>query len=119
MKIKILWVLLFVLVTFFSYQILLHAQLPDTMTAAWDANPATDNVVNYSVYVDGNNVANPTSTSAPFTLTTVGAHTVWVTATNNLGNISPASASTIVDCTAAGCGVRPPAAPTGLRFTIP
>jgi hypothetical protein len=116
---RILLLVCFVLVALFSFRVLLHAQLPDTMTAIWDANPAGDSVVNYSVYVDGNNVANPTTPSSPFTLSTVGAHTVWVTATNNLGNISPASASTIVDCTAAGCVVRPPAAPTGLRFTIP
>lgn len=68
----------------------LEAQsLPVTKTVAWDANPASDNVTNYVVRLDGVIIGSPTATSMPFTVTTAGAHTLSVTAVNLWAESAP------------------------------
>ena len=68
--------------------------LPITKTLVWDANPASDAVINYTVTLDGATVGNPVGTSQPVTFTTLGAHVLGVTATNLFGT-SPMSTLTV------------------------
>jgi len=68
----------------------LEAQsLPITKTVAWDANAASDNVTHYVVRLDGVIIGSPTATSMLFTVTTVGAHTLSVTAVNLWDSSAP------------------------------
>ena len=73
-------------------EITLEAQtLPITKTLAWDPNPAADAVTNYTVRQDGVVLGNPTGTTQAVTFTTVGTHTLTVTATNLWGTSAPAT----------------------------
>jgi hypothetical protein len=68
----------------------IHAQsLPITKTLVWDANPVGDGVTGYTVRLDGVVIGNPTLPSQAFTVTTVGAHTLTVVATNTWGSSAP------------------------------
>jgi hypothetical protein len=89
--------------------IVLRAQtLPVTVTLAWDANPASDNVTNYVVRLDGVVVGSPTGTSQLCTITTAGLHTFAVRAVNLFAE-SPDSTLTV--------NVVVPRGPTNLRVT--
>ena len=82
--------------------------LPVTKTAAWNANPVSDAVINYTLRLDGIVVNNNiTSTTQQFTITTAGAHVLTLTATNQWGT-SPA--------TTLNFNVVIPAAPAGLSI---
>jgi hypothetical protein len=59
--------------------------LPITKTVAWDANPAGDGVLSYTVQLDGVTVGSPTVTTQTVTFTTAGAHVLRVSATNQWG----------------------------------
>lgn len=73
----------------------IYAQsLPITKTVVWDPNPATDQVTLYTVTLDGTTIGTPTTPSQQFTVTTAGAHTLTVSATNLWGT-SPATALAI------------------------
>lgn len=64
--------------------------LPVTKTLIWDANPASDQVTNYTVRLDSTLVGNPTTPTQAVVFTTAGAHALTVTATNTWGT-SPAT----------------------------
>ena len=78
---------------FFSDRIIkIRAQaLPITRTATWDANPANENVTNYTVTLDGAAVGNPTGNTQQVVFTTVGMHELKVTATNLWGTSTAAT----------------------------
>lgn len=67
--------------------------LPVTRTLAWDANAASDNVINYTVTLDSVGIGNPTGTTQSVVFTTIGVHTLTVTATNSFGTSLPATLS--------------------------
>lgn len=69
--------------------------LPVTKTLLWDANPASDQVTNYTVRLDGTLVGNPTTPTQAVVFTTAGAHALTVTATNIWGT-SPATTLNVV-----------------------
>jgi hypothetical protein len=72
--------------------ITLEAQtLPITKTLAWDADPVTDAVTNYTVALDGATVGQPSGTTQAVTFATQGLHTITVTATNVWGVSSPST----------------------------
>ena len=90
--------------------VVLRAQtLPVTKTVAWDANPSAEQVLTYTVTLDGAGPITVTAplTSAPVTFATAGTHTLRVTATNLWGTSAPAVL--VVD-------VRLPANVGGLRI---
>jgi len=73
----------------------LEAQtLPYNLKAGWDNNPATDNVLNYSVYVDGQKAVTvdnatactPAGCSTIVPIQTAGQHTIAILATNQYGD---------------------------------
>ena len=63
--------------------------LPIARTVLWDANAASDAITNYVVRLDNTIVGSPTGTSQPITITTLGTHTVSVTAVNLWGVSAP------------------------------
>jgi hypothetical protein len=71
--------------------------LPITKTVAWDPSPdpcgasAPCPVINYTVTLDTAVVGSPTTTTQVVNFTTVGLHTIRVTATNLWGTSSPAT----------------------------
>lgn len=67
--------------------------LPITKTVAWDADPASDAVLNYTVALDGTVVEQPTGTTQAVTFTTQGLHTITVTATNVWGTSGTGTAT--------------------------
>jgi len=92
-------------------KITIYAQtLPVTKTASWNGNPASDNVINYTIQLDSNaaiSVLSP-STSTPITFATSGAHTLTLTATNMWGT-SPATTlnvNVVVPGTPSGLNVK-------------
>mgnify|MGYP003334732990 CR=1 FL=1 len=87
-------------------QVLYAQSLPVTKTLAWDANPASDAVTNYTVRLDGTVIGNPTTPTQAFTINTAGLHTLSVTATNTWGT---SQASTL------SLNVVVPSAPANLR----
>ena len=86
--------------------ITIYAQtLPVTRTAVWTPNAASDAVTNYTVRLDGTTVGSPTAATQSVTFTTLGAHTVTVTATNIWGTSGPLTLTV---------NVVAPSTPTGL-----
>jgi len=74
----------------FTGTVVLEAQaLPATKILVWDANPASDEVINYTVRFDGVIIGSPIIPEMAFTITTVGAHNLSVTATNLWGTSTP------------------------------
>lgn len=83
-----------------SASTVLYAQsLPTTLTAQWDANPAADNIIAYTLVVDGGTavrVPPAVNTSCncvqqTFPVTNYGPHTVTVRAINLLIASEPTS----------------------------
>ena len=73
--------------------------LPITRTLAWDApiaDPNTGAVEFYVVRLDGTEVGRPTATTQSVTFTTLGSHTLTVTAENQWGSSAPVSLTVIV-----------------------
>jgi len=86
--------------------IVLQAQaLPIAVTVTWDASPASDQVTNYIVRMDGVIVGSPTGIEQPVTITTAGPHTFTVVAVNLWATSPPGTL--VVD-------VRVPGSPGGL-----
>lgn len=87
----------------------LYAQsLPITKTIAWDANPVSDAVSTYSLWLDTgivSTIAAPLLTGT-VVFTTPGVHVIHLTATNTWGT-SPEATLTV--------NVVVPGKPTGLR----
>lgn len=81
--------------------------LPATKTLLWDANPAGDAVLNYTVTLDAVAVGSPVVPSQSLTFATAGTHTIKVTAVNTWG---PGAATTLT------VNVIVPSAPTNLRL---
>ena len=59
---------------------------PKSVSISWDANPASDNVVSYTVSVNGAPIGATASTSMPFTVPAPGTYTAAVHATNTFGD---------------------------------
>lgn len=68
--------------------------LPITRTLTWDANAASDGVLNYVVTQDGVDIGSPTGVTQPFTITALGTHTFTVKAINLWGE-SPTGTLTV------------------------
>lgn len=81
--------------------------LGGSVTLTWNANPASDNVTSYNIYLDGSKVGNVTGTSYNFSGLVDGSHTFGVTAVNTSGESSVSSVSYVVQ--------NLPAVPTGLK----
>ena len=73
----------------------LNAQFPVNITAVWDPNPAADNVTNYSLSVNGNNINVPTSNcnvtecTQVITVPSAGTYTLELRAYNFWGSSLP------------------------------
>ena len=83
--------------------------LPVTRTVEWDASPAADQTIDYTVTFDGVVVGTTSSTSLPVTFSSLGAHTLTVTARNVWG-AGPAGVLNVV--------VSAPGAATGIRIRV-
>ena len=83
--------------------------LPVTRTVEWDASPAADNTIDYTVTFDGVVVGTTANTSLPVTFSSLGAHTLTVTARNVWGT-GPAGVLNVV--------VSAPGAATGIRIRV-
>lgn len=87
--------------------VIVEAQtLPVAKTLTWTANPAGDNVTNYTVTEDGVVLGNPTTASQAVTFTTLGTHTLTVTATNTFGTSAPATLTVVVQFPATPAGLK-------------
>lgn len=80
--------------------------LPIAKTLVWSANPATDNVTNYTVTEDGTVIGNPTVPSQSITFNSLGTHTLTVTATNSFGTSGPATLTIVVQLPTAPAGLK-------------
>lgn len=88
--------------------ITIHAQsLPVTKTVAWDANPASDAIVNYTVTLDAGPPVNTANVTQAVIFATAGTHVIHLTATNLWGT-SPETTLTV--------NVVMPARPTSIRL---
>ncbi len=75
-----------------------YAQFPATITVMWDANPAAENVTSYTLKLDGNaGVAvdpgtrcSATLCTQQMTVTSIGQHTLTLTASNMWDVSAPA-----------------------------
>ena len=65
--------------------------LPVNRTLVCDANPPEENVINYTVRLDGTVIGTPAAPTQPVTFTTAGKHILTVTATNEWGTSGPAT----------------------------
>lgn len=87
--------------------IVVEAQtLPIAKTLSWNANPAGDNVTNYTVTEDGTVIGNPTVPSQSVTFTSLGTHTLTVTATNSFGTSAPATLTVVVQLPTTPAGLK-------------
>ena len=98
---------------------MVSAQVPATVHATWNLNPATDNVIQYTVVLD---TAAPvvllatactTTCSQALTVPTFGVHTVTLTAQNNGLSGLQSSLPTTVSFTLAAA----PTVVAGLKIT--
>ncbi len=90
--------------------LVVHAQsLPLTKTVTWDANPPSDAVTSYSLWVDTGAVTIVLAplTTGSVTFTSAGIHVVHATATNIWGT-SPEATLTV--------NILVPSKPTNLRL---
>jgi len=86
----------------------IHAQsLPVMKTVGWDANPASDAVINYTVTLDAGPPVNTANLTQPVIFATAGSHVIHLTATNLWGT-GPETTLTV--------NVVIPARPNGIRL---
>jgi len=100
---------LIVILVLVSVGLLSAQSLPVTRTLEWDASPAADGTIDYTVTFDGVVVGTTANTSLPVTFTALGAHTLTVTARNLWGS-GPAGTLNVV--------VSAPGPTTGIRIRV-
>jgi hypothetical protein len=98
---------------------ILYAQtLPVTLHANWNANPPADNVVKYQLAVDAAPLLDVVGIVTPFSVSTLGTHTVKVRACNLVVSVDPTSIQCGSYSSTFAFTVSPsPAIPTGLTVT--